>query len=301
MLPLLPVIIRLVYQLALAVHCYFATDREQKKQPHRIQREATSLSNSQAQSSSSSASLTSNASDLDPSLSLDAHAQATRRKMIATTARRLVFYFLVLNFRGWGLYIGANALEDYALLPLLTGNTVVSPMRTNSMSDVEHDLHYSGKEPECWYKDVLKAHHKSAMDNDGHSECYGRPFDFSDHVVLFLAHYLPVFVMEMLLCYSIPFWDSTQKAAQRGHPVLKYLWTALHVFLLLYLHLLVLHALYQTAVYFHTPAEILVGYVVSLILQLPVMHLMCADTTQSLKEYIGLPTSESVRISEKGD
>jgi homoserine acetyltransferase len=36
---------------------------------------------------------------------------------------------------------------------------------------------------------------------------------------------------------------------------------------------LVCHALYRTAAYFHTPAEISVGYLVSMIVQLPVMYL----------------------------
>jgi hypothetical protein len=180
------------------------------------------------------------------------------------------------------------------------------------MSDVEHDLHYSGKkqQPECWYKDVLKSHHKSTMENEGHSDCYGRPFDFSDHVVLFLAHYLPIFVMEMLLCYSFPFWDapvvaekSATKQSRSRYSLFSrgMIWNACHIFLFLYLHLIVLHALYHTAVYFHTSGEILVGYGVSLILQLPIVYLMCSDEPHWMKKYLGLPSEGKVANTEKGD
>ena len=164
-----------------------------------MQRKATSLSNSQASSSSTLLLSSSTSSAILGKIVTDSSSTATspspkpNHKLIQTTLQRLLFYFLLLNIRGWGLYVGANPLEDYVILPWITGNTVVSRLRTNSMSDVEHDLH-------C-----------------GHSDCYGRPFDFSDHVVLFLAHYLPIFVMKILLCYSFPFWSSsaTEKAATK--------------------------------------------------------------------------------------
>ena len=170
------------------------------------------------------------------------------------------------------------------------------------MSDIEHDIQYKdNNEPECWYKEVLKSHHKTAMENNGHSDCYGRPFDFSDHVVLFLAHYLPIFVLEMLLYFSFPFWGpiSTARSATTKHGII---WNILHVGLFVYLHLLVLHALYHTAVYFHTPAEIIVGYIVSLVLQLPLIYLMCSeDSFGRLKTYIGLHVSKGSPLIKKGD
>mmetsp|Transcript_27033 Transcript_27033/g.42728 ORF Transcript_27033/g.42728 Transcript_27033/m.42728 type:complete len:151 (-) Transcript_27033:1026-1478(-) len=148
------------------------------------------------------------------------------------------------------------------------------------------------------------------ISGDGHdnAHCYGRPFDFSDHVVLFLAHYLPIFEVEMMYCYSFPFWGrrpGIEKAAteERQSSYFSYagmMWNVLHVFLFLYLHLLVLHALYLTAVYFHTPAEIMVGYGVSLILQLPVGYLMCTGGWHRVRRYIGLPSEGGV-MSEKGD
>ena len=141
------------------------------------------------------------------SLSAAAHSQTPANRMFRTTLQRLLFYVLLLNLRGFGLYIGANALEEYALRTWLTGNKAVSQSPTNPMRDVAHDLHNSGGQSGCWYEEALKAHQKLAMRNDQHSECYGRQFDFSDHVVLFLANYLVIFVAEILIIYSIPFWD----------------------------------------------------------------------------------------------
>lgn len=319
-LPLLPVLIRLMYQIVAYIWSYVRpaqrktnTSRyrkNQKKSNILLQREATSLSASKASSSSSSLASSISESLLDKKYSSDTITTQSQQQQqshgsIRITLTRLVFYFILINFRGWGLYIGANAVEDYLVVPLLTGNTVVSPLRTNSMSDVEHDLHYSKSEPECWYKDVLKAHHISAMENAEHSDCYGRPFDFSDHVVLFLAHYLPVFVMEMLLYYAFPFWKSsaTATATKENRSTRGAVWVlnAMLALLFVYLHLIVLHALYQTAVYFHTSAEILVGYLVSLIMQVPIVYLMCSEGSHSLRKYLGLPNYRETFSAEKGD
>ena len=172
---------------------------------------------------------------------------STRQKdTISTTIRRLLFYILVLNIRGWVLYIGANALEDFVILPWI-GNEVVSPPRRGSsfVGDMEHDLPLTNNDSsECWYRDLLKEHHKVIMDRDENSDCYGRPFDFSDHVVLFCAHYLPVLVCEMLICYAFPFWGKSRAEV---------FWKVLHAIQFIYMHFLLLNALYRTAVFFHTP------------------------------------------------
>lgn len=264
--PLLPILIRLLYQLVVLIHT--AVSR------HRGNQEISPFSSCS--------------------------------QSIKTTLRRLGFYFLVLNFRGWCLYIGANALEDYVILPWLTGYTVASPFRTDSMSDVVHDL-YSSTESSCWYQDLLKAHHKNATENDWDQECYGRSFDFSDHVVLFLAHYLPIFVMEMLIYCAFPFWGTAANENATTHRSWAHvvsrgaIWNAFHTFLFFYMHLLIFQALYQTVTYFHTPAETLVGFGISMILQAPIIHLMCTERSYWIKKYIGLSCDEQVRLFEKGD
>ena len=300
-LPLLPIILRLIYQFIMVIYSTYTRGKlsVSKHQHREVLREATSFSTSQASSSSLSTSSALEKADNNKSTIVTEHHPHTS---IRITLRRLLLYCLLLNFRGFGLYIGANALEDYIILPWITGSTVISPLRTHSMSDIEHDIqHKDDNEAECWYREVLKSHHKTAMENNRHSDCYGRSFDFSDHVVLFLAHYLPIFVQEMLLYFSFPFWGptSTARSAATKHGII---WNVLHVGLFVYLHLIVLHALYHTAVYFHTPAEIIVGYIVSLVLQLPLICLMCSeDSFSRLKTYIGLHISHGSPLIKKGD
>mmetsp|Transcript_7186 Transcript_7186/g.16555 ORF Transcript_7186/g.16555 Transcript_7186/m.16555 type:complete len:359 (+) Transcript_7186:96-1172(+) len=201
---------------------------------------------------------------------------------ISTTMRRLLFYILVMNIRGWVLYIGANALEDFEILPWL-GSKVVSPLRRDSsfVSDMEHGLLLTNKNDgsECWYKDLLKEHHKVIMGSDEDSYCYGRPFDFSDHVVLFCAHYLPVIVCEMLICYALPFWRKSRAEV---------FWKVLHAFHFIYMHFLLLNALYRTAVFFHTPSEVLVAYGISLTLALPISVLVCSKRLLGMRRTFGL-------------
>ena len=191
---------------------------------------------------------------------------------VRITLQRLLIYVALIAIRTFGLYVGADVLEGY-VLSWVTGNTP-------STSDGAHGLTPGGDETECWYKGALKGYQKAAM--EGQPDCYGRPFDFSDHVVLFLAQYFPLFVMEMLFWYACP---STKVGRALG-----YSWA-------LYFHLIVLHNLYYTAVYFHTPAETLAGYAVSLIIQLPVARVMCS-TGGRVRAFIGLPSKAA---EDKGD
>lgn len=199
------------------------------------------------------------------------------QRSVRTTLRRLLFYILLLNLRGFFLYLGANALEGLVHQFWMTA--------TNNSSNSEN---------ECWYKETLKSHQKSGED------CYGRLFDFSDHVVLFLANYLATFVAEILIIYSQPFWDAAAtttgklqtKQSDPGRLFTKgAMFNAFFVSLFVYLHIIVCHALYQTTAYFHTAAEVLVGYAVSLIIQLPVMYFMCTKR-QVVKAIIGFPISK---------
>ena len=352
--PMLPILIRFLYQLIVMagslINKCWNTKRCQKLrkrwmvQQHdknatkstSIQREETSvsyysqLSASSVFSHGSESSMSLDDIVVDPSSRIQSSIPSSTSHLhpssLRITIQRLLFYFFLLNFRGWGLYIGANAVEDL-VLPWFTGNTVSSPLRTDSMSDVEHTLHFADDEHpvegtggnniknnnnndnshECWYKEILKQHHQRLMEIDDHAACYGRPFDFSDHVVLFLAHYLPIFVMELFIVILVPFWESTPRnmptdgrmPSQRNGVV----WIALHLILAIYLHLLVLYSTFQTAAYFHTSAEIFVGYGVSWIIQLPIGYLVCFEGWWRIRRIVGLPVNGggSAVLAEKGD
>ena len=209
------------------------------------------------------------------------------------TLRRLLSYFVVFNFRGWALYILFNMVQD----------SIASRFSSGEASG----LHVDGME-QCWYRDLL---HSSKRDDP---TCYGRRFDFSDHVVLFFGHVLPVVLFEVLFCFLLPFWPSPSKVDEKDGQVGAATTTAatgsstrhhkLHmptgiipIFLLVsfvYLNILVFLAVHRTAAYFHTSAEIALGYLISLLVQIPLGILLwgtrCLGRWSTLRYIIGLPS-----------
>ncbi|KAL3798757.1 hypothetical protein ACHAWO_012001 [Cyclotella atomus] len=291
-LPLLPILIRLVYQLMSSIIILLkpVTQRSNRIKSPSI---GSGLSSSSSSTVLEKVTLTTSG----PS-AIGPNTNATpQHERIRVTFQRALFYFILLNIRGWGLYIGANAIEDYAIVPWLTGNKVISPLRTDSVSDVEHNIQSSNHD--CWYEDVLKAHHRNEMESKFYSDCYGRPFDFSDHIVLFLAHYLPIFVMESIYCWMFPFWVSTQQQSRNLRWFTSRACNALCNLMFLYMHVIVLHATYQTTAYFHTSAEIIVGYIITWILQLPVFYLLCYEKWSILRQFVGLP-NDVLKESRRG-
>ena len=302
-LPMLPIFIRLLYQLILSLwrlmNRGLKTRYPVKSPSNQSLRQVSRVSSSSsANSILEKVVVTPSAESFTTSPLPD--TQTTNHALIRVTLQRLLFYFLILNLRGWGLYVGANAIEDYLIVPWFTGNRVISPLRTDSVSDVEHNIQSSNHE--CWYKDVLKTHHRTAMENDYFSDCYGRPFDFSDHVVLFLAHYLPIFLMEMIYCWMFPFWVSSKSPRTKRQASLQRFtviaFVVLHAVLFLYLHLIVLHATYQTVAYFHTTAEVIVGYLISWLLKLPILYVICSERWFALRRFIGLPASQMIGFDQ---
>lgn len=281
-LPLLPILIRLVYQLILSV-IVLLKPIVQKSNPVKSPSIGSGLSSSSSSTVLEKVTLTTSV----PIAPYEYRNTKPHHEKIRITIQRIFFYFIVLNIRGWVLYIGANAIEDYAIVPWFTGNKVVSPLRTDSVSDVEHNVQSSNHD--CWYKDVLKAHHRNEMESEYYSDCYGRPFDFSDHIVLFLAHYLPIFMIESIYCWMFPFWVPTQQQSSKLSWLTSLTCAALCVLMFLYIHVIVLHATYQTTAYFHTAAEIIVGYMVSWLLQFPIFYLLCYKKWSILRQFVGLP------------
>ena len=276
-LPMLPILVRIIFQL---ISSLWILIRRIVKKPTVVK--------SPSLNSKSSSSFVEKIALATSTESWDTTSKVLVSNQLRSTLKRLSFYFIILNLRGWVLYIGANAIEDYCIVPWFTGNEVISPLRTNSISDVEHKINSSNNE--CWYKAVLKAHHRNEMKTDYYSDCYGRPFDFSDHIVLFLAHHLPIFVMETVICFMFPFWPIQNQSSLKW--CISGTFVILHLVLFLYMHVIVLHATYQTTAYFHTNAEIIVGYLLSLFIQVPVMYLLCSTKWKVLRQFIGLPVEQ---------
>ena len=156
--------------------------------------------------------------------------------------RRLVFYFLLMQFRGWFLYLALNGIEDY----YLTDQPPYHGTRHNS----------NGTEA-CWFNEWL---------HEAQHSCHGRVFDFSDHVVLYYAQLLPIAFLEYLHSLDRPYWPFHRFA-------LPFVLTVC----MLYLYFITFVGVYKTAAYFHTPGECLIGYGISLLSHIPLCMLQCTN------------------------
>lgn len=204
-----------------------------------------------------------------------------------TTTKRLIFVILIFQFRGWGLYVLLNAVEDIVLSSSIPGIVRETP-----------DL------GSCWYMPLLKSWQQSKIEDNS---CYGHPFDFSDHVVLFFSHSFPSMIFEASFCFLFPFlpdavhWRTTGKeqdgrkrlSAERTNALLRFFFnTILPILLLLvflYLNVITLLAIHSTAAYFHTVGEVIVGYLISLIVQIPVGWIIWADEWTHIRRLVGFP------------
>ena len=156
--------------------------------------------------------------------------------------RRLCYYVALMSVRGWVLYVFLNWSGGYAL------DAIGWPSSPGGVDGGD-----------CWYKDLLKPRLR-----DGDEACYGRRFDFSDHVVLFYGQYLPVAISE--LTHYLVRGEGSGSSPGANDPILI---RAVVVGYVLYLSYICASAAMRTAMYFHTPLEILVGYGISLIASVP--------------------------------
>lgn len=169
--------------------------------------------------------------------------------------RRLGYYIILLNFRGWILYVGLNAVED----------VIVRPVEPTT----------------CWYHELLR---------DDQPQCFGRVFDFSDHIVLYYAQILPLSMFEFLHSLEYPYW----RHAHGPHSGLsnwfeEMLERAVPLSLsaaMVYLYFITCLGVYKTAVYFHTGVEVLVGFLISQMIHMPLCYIQCAGRLEPVREFL---------------
>lgn len=188
------------------------------------------------------------------------------RSWLIPVFRRLCLYVLMMNFRGWVLYVGFNRLEDQVVTPVADS---------------------------CWHRDLLR---------QGQPECHGRVFDFSDHVVLYFGQLLPIALAEIMLAFDQPYWVKQQPL--RHNPSRRYSAYAhvLPLFLivgLLYLYVITYLGAYKTASWFHTGPEVFAGFLVSLVNQVPLWCLQCHERLAGAREFffVGSPSKRSRTFS----
>lgn len=146
---------------------------------------------------------------------------SSNREPLSCALRRLTLYIAVMLFRMFVLYSFFNVIED-------------SFVRQSGSA--------------CWYQ--------SYTDDD----CFGRLFDFSDHIVLFYSQLLPIPLCETIYAWTHPYWGS--RRVEMLIPILLLLGHG-------YWQWIVATGSYKTAAYFHPPGEIVVGLVVSGITAVP--------------------------------
>lgn len=117
---------------------------------------------------------------------------------------------------------------------------------------------------QCWYRELMPQ-----------PSCHARIFDFSDHTVLYMAQILPLPLMETLHSLASPFWRSDGR------------WQVVLLCVSLgYLYIITLMGQFKTSAYFHTGGEILAGYAISMIVQLPYMILQCYPVWEGMRLWL---------------
>jgi len=173
------------------------------------------------------------------------------------TKRRLYFYITLIQLRGWVLYLLFDTIEDMIV---------------------------SSADSQCWYSYLLQAHY---------SECQGRVMDFSDHVVLYFAQILPLALTEVVHSFAVPYCQTmtSNTANSRGGTMVRFTSSSKLISIILLMWLGNLYTItflgaYKTAMFFHTGPEILIGYLVSLLLQIPLCLLQCTQIFPALTTYL---------------
>ncbi|CAJ1969060.1 unnamed protein product [Cylindrotheca closterium] len=173
------------------------------------------------------------------------------------TKRRLYFYIILIQLRGWILYLLFDMIEE---------------------------IFVSSPGTQCWYSHLLQSHYH---------ECQGRVTDFSDHIVLYFAQILPIALVEVIHSFAVPYWQSAIKNSMSSRMgVLRWFLSSARLIptlLLLWLgnlYVITFFGAYKTAMFFHTGPEIWIGYLVSLLLQIPLCIVQCTQAFPALTTYL---------------
>jgi len=131
--------------------------------------------------------------------------------------------------------------------------------------DKVEDLVVQSAGDTCWY-DRFRHNYQAP--------CQGTATDYSDHIVLFFAQILPIAFTEVLFSFVAPYW--------KNH---SFLVPAILSTGLLYLYVITLFAVYKTVAHFHTLFEVVVGYCISLLIQIPLFLVLSTSLMVPVRDY----------------
>jgi hypothetical protein len=154
--------------------------------------------------------------------------------------KRFHFYMLLLSVRGFVLFLGFNWIQEQL---------------------------FGGPPSECWFSNYTQRQRPG---------CHGIPFDFSDHIVLYLGQILAIPLTEVMYSWMVPFSLSGKSR----------IFSVAVLIGLLYLYFITLLGEFQTAAYYHTRQEILAGYIISLTLQFPLSFIQCSTSWSKLRNNV---------------
>lgn len=213
---------------------------------------------------------------------------------MVSSLKRLLLYVAIMQFRGWVLYAFLDKVENF-LVKIFTWKNLLG-------------IDLSGNSTTCWYSSHL-------LRNDSCNT--GKEFDFSDHVVFFFAHSLSIMVFEALFWFSFPCCDDN--GSENGKTVAKnngkdqsltlnpyprkrftsygnILAFCVNVILpvplmlaFCYVNIIVMMSIRSTAAYFHTFGEVVVGYGISLVVQVPFGLILCSEEWATVRSFLGFP------------
>jgi hypothetical protein len=175
------------------------------------------------------------------------------------TRRRLCLYIGLTQIRWWILYLLFDAIEGQ-IVDVVAGG------------DDDDDG--------CWYDSLLRG--------GDHNSCKGKAFDYSDHIVLYWAQILPIVLTEALYSFVAPFWRIDNRAPTRTTTKLLKTVRLVPTILILgviYIYIISFVGTYSTAAYYHTFPEVIVGYLISLLIQIPLFLIQCTSLMKNVRNY----------------
>jgi hypothetical protein len=201
-----------------------------------------------------------------------------------STLTRLCLYIGICFFRMYILYWLFNRMED-----------------TWSFAEISSP---------CWYAQYLQPPPSTmtTMTTTAVDCVRQRAFDFSDHVVLYYGQILPIVTAEVFYLTTTVQHDHARSPASSSAgstatmmtmmmTMTMMIRTLLLVGFLLYLYAVVGRAAYGTAAYFHTGAEVYGGYLVSLLVSLPLAHWQCCCRSEFARFPLGVTTTTTTTAS----
>jgi hypothetical protein len=164
--------------------------------------------------------------------------------------RRFYLYIGLIQFRGWILYLLFDKLEEFLVAPAGRG---------------------------CWYETLL---------HENYSSCQGKGSDFSDHVVLYFAQILPIALVEVLHSFTEPYWNERTPSVRNTASLVRIPQAVPTILIagMFYLYAVTFLGAFKTAVFFHTWPEVRNGYLVSLLVQVPLCLMQCTTLLDPIRQ-----------------